>query len=531
MSIYYKFKSGKEFHSIPALSPFMSVLEIKDLIFQTKKFGHGKDSGLILTNPSTNEDYTDDSILIPRNSSVIVCRIPGLPGKSIVVKSKEQEEKEKEDEKIKEICQQTISYVNANDGTTAVNSAHQRGFSNGYMGGRPAMGQRRGLDWRIPPEGYTCHRCKVPGHYIQHCPTNGDPEYDVKRLRPPTGIPKSMLAETADGSYALPGGSVAVLKPNEVAFEKLVEGIPTISRRVIDIPPELHCPMCKDVMRFAVLTSKCCFQSFCDGCIRGNIISKSMCLCGARILVDDLIPNKTIRDTIDRYIESGNTSSGNTKSSITAEDVGTARSSKPKIQAPSLSCTSKTEKIPSCLRKEISDGNENGQSAPSLDLYEDEAESTSSMVQTNAALGQEEVQQQVPAYENFTVDGKPLSPGDLFWGTSQAFGANNCMMPFVNSAYNNPYWSNMQCGMDGFMNPYIGYMGYAAGPYEGMFTQNQSPFGGGPGVYALPCATSQTKKRSRVTPSRGNDWGEDDEERNYKKKQSWQASSVSCHAK
>ncbi|KAI3862352.1 hypothetical protein MKX03_014370 [Papaver bracteatum] len=345
MSIYYKFKSGKEFHSIPALSPFMSVLELKDLIFQSKKFGHGKDFDLILTNPSTNEDYIDDSIIIPRNSSVLVRRISGLPGKSIVVKSKEQEEKEKEDEKIKEICQQTTSYVNANNGTTAVNSAHQRGFCNGYVGGRPTMGQRGGLDRRIPPEGYTCHRCKVPGHYIQHFPTNGDPEYDVKKLRPPTGIPKSMLVETADGSYALPGGSIAVLKPNEVAFEKLVEGIPTISRRVIDIPPELHCPMCKDVMRFAVLTSKCCFRSFCDGCIRGNIISKSMCVCGARgILVDDLIPNKTIRDTIDRYIESGNTSSGNTKSSITAEDVGTARSSTPKIPDPSLSCTSKTKK-------------------------------------------------------------------------------------------------------------------------------------------------------------------------------------------
>ncbi|KAI3862351.1 hypothetical protein MKX03_014369 [Papaver bracteatum] len=169
---------------------------------------------------------------------------------------------------------------------------------------------------------------------------------------------------------------------------------------------------------------------------------------------------------------------------------------------------------------------ENGQSAPSLDLYEFEAESTSSMVQTNAALGQEEVQQH---YENFIVDGKPLSPVDLFWGTSQAFGANNCMMPFGSSVYNNPYWSNMQCGMDGFMAPYNGYMGY--GPYEGMFNQNQSPFGGGPGGYALPCAASQTKKRSRVAPSRGNDWGEDDEERNYKKKRSWQTSSVSCHAK
>ncbi|KAI3931750.1 hypothetical protein MKW98_012160 [Papaver atlanticum] len=491
---------------------------------RSKKFGHGKDFDLILTNPSTNEDYIDDSILIPRNSSVIVRRIPGLPGKSIVVKSKAQEEKDKEDEKIKEICQQTTSYVNANNGTTAVSLAHQSGF-------RPTMGKRGGLDRRIPPEGYTCHRCKVPGHYIQHCPTNGDPEYDVKKLRPPTGIPKSML-------------------PNEVDFEKLVQGIPTISRRVIDIPPELHCPMCKDVMRFAVLTSKCCFRSFCDGCIRGNIISKSMCLCGARILVDDLIPNKTIRDTISRYIESGNTSSGNTKSTITTEDVGSARSSLPKIPAPSPSCTSKTEKIPSCRKAETSDGNEmvsvglldqaheNGQFAPTLDLSEDEAESTSSKVMNSAALGQEEVQQKYPACKNkkmkkpiFTVDGKPLSEGDLFWGTSQAIGADYRRMPFGTSAYNNPYWNGMQLGMDGFMTPYNGYMGYAAGPYGGMFPQNQNPFGGCSGD-VFPCAPSQTKKRSRVAPCRGNDWSHIDaetEERNFKKKQSSYTSSVPCY--
>lgn len=58
----------------------------------------------------------------------------------------------------------------------------------------------------------------LSGHFIQHCPTNGDPTYDVKRVKPPTGIPKSMLVATPDGSYSLPSGAVAVLKPNEYVF-------------------------------------------------------------------------------------------------------------------------------------------------------------------------------------------------------------------------------------------------------------------------------------------------------------------------
>lgn len=36
-------------------------------------------------------------------------------------------------------------------------------------------------------------------------------------MKPPTGIPKSMLMTTSDGSYALPSGAVAVLKLNEYA--------------------------------------------------------------------------------------------------------------------------------------------------------------------------------------------------------------------------------------------------------------------------------------------------------------------------
>ena len=72
-----------------------------------------------------------------------------------------------------------------------------------------------GFERKTPPPGYICHRCKTPGHFIQHCPTNGDPNFDIKRVKPPTGIPKSMLMATPDGSYALPSGAVAVLKPNE----------------------------------------------------------------------------------------------------------------------------------------------------------------------------------------------------------------------------------------------------------------------------------------------------------------------------
>ena len=27
---------------------------------------------------------------------------------------------------------------------------------------------------------YICYRCNKAGHYIKHCPTNGDPNFDMK---------------------------------------------------------------------------------------------------------------------------------------------------------------------------------------------------------------------------------------------------------------------------------------------------------------------------------------------------------------
>ena len=50
----------------------------------------------------------------------------------------------------------------------------------------------------------------------------------------------------------------------------------------------------------------------CDSGIRDHIISKSMCVCGrSDVLADDLLPNKTLRDTINRILEAGNDSTEN----------------------------------------------------------------------------------------------------------------------------------------------------------------------------------------------------------------------------
>ncbi|XP_042503452.1 E3 ubiquitin ligase PARAQUAT TOLERANCE 3-like isoform X2 [Macadamia integrifolia] len=300
----------------------------------------------------------------------------------------------------------------------------------GRSKGRRMMGAlgygRAGLDAMTPPQGYVCHRCNISGHFIQHCPTNDDPNYDFKRVK----------------STVCP---VAVL--NEAAFEKEFEGLPS-TKSVTNFPPELHCPMCKEVMKDAMLTRKCCFMSFCDRCIRNHIISNSMCFCGAtNVLVDDLVPNVTLRETIISILEN----SGSMKN----QGTDSACHEQSKLLSSTISFASSEDKISSPNKdgtlyiKERTDEEKDITNAPQSSLED----GTGAPVTLNKNDVLEERASNDPDGYNQGSIPRDLVPGD-------------CMMPLCSSAYN-PHGDNMPLGMDGYMACYFGvpsHWGYAA-PY------------------------------------------------------------------
>lgn len=570
MALYYKFKSAKDYDSVPIDGHFISVGNLKEKIFETKQLGRGTDFDLVVTNAQTNEEYLDESMLIPKNTSVLIRRIPGRPRMPIItapVPEPDEPKMEKESEDVLAVKSGFIgvdssamkyaddsewdefgndlyaipesvpvqssnpvqdapppskidedSKIKALIETPALDWQRQasdsfgpgRGFGRG-MGGRMMGGRgfgRGGIERKTPPQGYVCHRCKVPGHFIQHCPTNGDPNFDIKRVKPPTGIPKSMLMATPDGSYALPSGAVAVLRPNEAAFEKEIEGLPS-TRSVGDLPPELHCPLCKEVMKDAVLTSKCCFTSFCDRCIRDYIISKSMCVCGAtNVLADDLLPNKTLRDTINRILESNNSSAENGGSAFQVQDME-SRNPQPKVPSPTQSVASKGEQMPAPAAQkdaaaEVHEVVEEVKPsvAPHQTLEKirvpkgaDASEATHESAsvkepasQGSALLVDEEVQQKPTVSEAAKKKKKkkarmPLNAAEMQWRATQDLAAENYMMSMAPAAYN-PYWTGIQPGMEAFMPPYAGpvpYMGFGMSPLDmpfGGVVPPQDPFAG-----------------------------------------------------
>ncbi|KAK7260205.1 hypothetical protein RIF29_26052 [Crotalaria pallida] len=561
MAVYYKFKSARDYDSIPMDGPFISVGTLKENIFESKHLGRGTDFDLVVTNAQTNEEYLDEAMLIPKNTSVLVGRVPGRPRLPIVTEIEQKMENNKmtetepdytslpaantsamrytEDMEWDEfgndlysnpdalpvqsstffpeapltdkVDEDIDSKIKAMVDTPSLDWQRQgsdfggRGFGRG-MGGRTGGGRGFGFERKTPPQGYVCHRCKVPGHFIQHCPTNGDPNFDIKRVKQPTGIPRSMLMVNPQGSYALPNGSVAVLKPNEAAFEKEIEGLPTSTRSLGELPPELHCPLCNEVMKDAVLTSKCCFKSFCDKCIRDYIISRSMCVCSAaNILADDLLPNKTLRDTINRILESGNSSAENAGSTFQVQDMESARCPQPKIPSPTSSAASKgelkvlpvnegTTNVPETAddRKAVSAPQQTSEQVRitrPADVSEATHESMS--VKEQASQGsarpiEEEVQQNLVPTEAGKKKKKKkirVPTNDMQWKNPHDFAAENYMMPMGPPPGYNSFWNGMQPCMDGLMAPYAApmqMMGYSLGPLD-------MPFASGfpPGPFAM----------------------------------------------
>ena len=67
----------------------------------------------------------------------------------------------------------------------------------------------------IPPPGYVCHRCNIPGHFKDRCPTLNDREYvSMDQRRPAMGIPKTMLQTVSDDEVTLLKGKGLMRQPD-----------------------------------------------------------------------------------------------------------------------------------------------------------------------------------------------------------------------------------------------------------------------------------------------------------------------------
>jgi len=80
-SVFFKFKSSKDPQRVTFDGTGITVFELKREIINLSGLGNGADFDLSIYDESSNEEYDDDTAIVPRSSSVVARRLPAArPG-------------------------------------------------------------------------------------------------------------------------------------------------------------------------------------------------------------------------------------------------------------------------------------------------------------------------------------------------------------------------------------------------------------------------------------------------------------------
>ncbi|XP_047137813.1 putative autophagy-related protein 11 isoform X1 [Hydra vulgaris] len=287
-SIHYKFRSNLEYNTITFDSQAVSLNDLRDAIMLQKKIAKSPDYTLEITNAQTKEVYNDDDALIPKNSSVIVKRVPIQRLAAVTDKSLSKEEEE--------LTEMAFAQLSKTADLAGARASEDDKIL--------AMMSQSGLDFdpstylkRAPPN-YVCFRCGGKGHFIRNCPTQGDARYNKMQItRQPSGIPREYYLMKMKQEEDLIA-SLRAMQDENSRFS------PVVGSDIVDhskVPSELQCPMCKKLFTDVVVTP-CCGESYCDECIRTYLVENDIiCKCGETTSPDNLIANKSLRISVNNF--------------------------------------------------------------------------------------------------------------------------------------------------------------------------------------------------------------------------------------
>ncbi|KAI9840471.1 MAG: hypothetical protein M1838_004054 [Thelocarpon superellum] len=360
-SVFFKFKSQKEPSRVTFDGTGISVFELKRAIIEINKLGDGSDFDLAIYNEDTNEEFDDDTSIIPRSTSIIARRLPpARPGRGsaaryvsgkMPVTALNSSRVEKQGSK-PAIPGRTTGSTATGSETKGAQSEEDRiaamfqagaeqwdkqqqemanatpVFRSGPPKNKPGVGNAPS---HPPPTGYICYRCGEKGHWIQECPTNDNPEFDNRpRVKRTTGIPRSFLKTIekpaalnndglTDTSHQPSGvmvnaeGEFVVAEPDQASWDQYQaktkvsaaaqEAANTGGKEVRE--RGLECPIDKKLF---VEPSKtpCCGRTYCNDCITNALIESDLTCPGCQtegILIDNLVPDEEMVNKVKSYIE------------------------------------------------------------------------------------------------------------------------------------------------------------------------------------------------------------------------------------
>ncbi|KAK9894655.1 DWNN-domain-containing protein [Cystobasidium minutum MCA 4210] len=364
--VFYRFKAQKEPSTVQFEGTGISVWDLKKEILAENKLGKGADFDFAIYNSDTNEEYSDDKAIVPRSTSVIARRLPpsrpgrgnaqnymastlSAPGPSGTGPNAGRKGNMTQRFDVRNdappkastptpqpIIEATAStdadeaskiaamFANTDEQWKTTQEKMSTATYYGFRGPRTgAPGGSKPPQHAAPdkpvPAGYVCYRCGQPGHWIQDCPTNSDPDYRNKpRIKRTTGIPKSFLqtvegpapdGENQAGLMVTADGNFVIARPDAASWEKHRAVTANLTSNDIQnappTDPDLTCPLCNRLLRDAVKTP-CCSTSYCEECIH-NYLSENDFVCPeceSKVKsLKNLVKDEDRRERAKKYLE------------------------------------------------------------------------------------------------------------------------------------------------------------------------------------------------------------------------------------
>ncbi|GKY98272.1 hypothetical protein MPSEU_000784800 [Mayamaea pseudoterrestris] len=347
-TILYKFRSGTNFEALSLPGTSARLLDVKKAIVAAKKLDQGSiEFDLAVKDATTNEDYTDESMLLPRGTRVVVQRLPAAKGQGFLARVARAQmtgfagsaasgaaasgaapdnfytidgRGQDEDEEF-------VSSTSVEDKELAALRAATEAAGTAVIPmtmARAGMRQTAIAGSGPPPPRFNNHGAGV--RQQQQRP-NADPELreQEKQLMPKkraTGIPRTFLNLSAAPDGTGDGDpNVPLLQPNVSGFKELLNRggglseLATGGRKDLDyalkltsttIPEYLLCAICHSVVRDAMMLPwDTEGRTTCDFCIR-DALTKSGFRCPLTgqegVSPDDLLPNHALRKAAQSFI-------------------------------------------------------------------------------------------------------------------------------------------------------------------------------------------------------------------------------------
>lgn len=264
--------------------PSISVRDLRSRIVRQKNLNSSQDSDLVFSDAVTGEEYDDDS-LIPSGSSVIIKRVPAG---SVKLAS----------ERIHSVEKHGVKDVPVAD----------------KVGSHPTNVEIDDFD-DFGADLCPVHETYSPKHELGVYKINGISSEKTETIIPRCSDPPILRCQKLEESNLSEtihrGTELGNYKVRETMKSEIMKDANLPAMQNLELSSELKCSLCNTFFKDAVMIP-CCQHSFCEKCICQVLVEKARCpkCFSSKCRVEDLLPNVSLRQAIEHFLESQGLSSG-----------------------------------------------------------------------------------------------------------------------------------------------------------------------------------------------------------------------------